>query len=88
MAKAAGTADGVSVIDMSALSAAVYTSAGLCPNSGDYTSTTSKDTSGSKARARRCRGPLHGDRRQPCPLYLQEAKGLVLLLCLHVQEAS
>jgi lysophospholipase L1-like esterase len=40
--KAAGTADKVPVIDMSALSAALYTSVGLCPNSSDYTSTTSK----------------------------------------------
>lgn len=40
--KAAGTANDVPVIDMSALSAAAYTKAGLCPNSGDYTSTTSK----------------------------------------------
>lgn len=40
--KAAGTANDVPVIDMSALSAALYTKAGLCPNSGDYTSTTSK----------------------------------------------
>jgi lysophospholipase L1-like esterase len=40
--KAAGTADGVPVIDMTVLTAALYTSAGLCPNAGDYTSTTSK----------------------------------------------
>lgn len=40
--KAAGTANDVPVIDMSALSAAAYTKAGLCPNSDDYTSTTSK----------------------------------------------
>ncbi len=40
--KAAGTANDVPVIDMSPLSAAAYTKAGLCPNSGDYTSTTSK----------------------------------------------
>jgi lysophospholipase L1-like esterase len=40
--KAAGTANNVPVIDMSALSAAAYTKAGLCPNSSDYTSTTSK----------------------------------------------
>ena len=40
--KAAGTADGVPVIDMTVLTAALYTSAGLCPNNSDYTSTTSK----------------------------------------------
>jgi lysophospholipase L1-like esterase len=40
--KAAGTADSVPVIDMTVLTAALYTSLGLCPNSGDYTSTTSK----------------------------------------------
>ena len=40
--KAAGTADNVPVIDVTTLSAALYTSAGLCPNSGDYSSTTSK----------------------------------------------
>jgi lysophospholipase L1-like esterase len=40
--KAAGTTNGVPVIDMSALSAAMYTKQGLCPNSADYTSTTSK----------------------------------------------
>jgi len=40
--KAAGTANDVPVIDMSALSAAMYTKQGLCPNSADYTSTTSK----------------------------------------------
>lgn len=40
--KAAGTADGVPVIDMTVLTANLYTSAGLCPNSSDYTSTTSK----------------------------------------------
>jgi lysophospholipase L1-like esterase len=39
---AAGAADGVPVIDVTTLSAALYTSAGLCPNSNDYTSTTSK----------------------------------------------
>jgi len=40
--KAAGTADGVPVIDMTVLTAALYTSLGLCPNNSDYTSTTSK----------------------------------------------
>jgi lysophospholipase L1-like esterase len=40
--KAAGTADNVPVIDMTVLSAALYTSAGLCPNNNDYSSTTSK----------------------------------------------
>jgi lysophospholipase L1-like esterase len=40
--KAAGAADGVPVIDMTVLTAALYTSAGLCPNNSDYTSTTSK----------------------------------------------
>jgi len=40
--KAAGTADNVPVIDMTVLTAALYTSVGLCPNSSDYTSTTSK----------------------------------------------
>jgi lysophospholipase L1-like esterase len=40
--KAAGTAASVPVIDMTALTAALYTSIGLCPNSSDYTSTTSK----------------------------------------------
>ena len=40
--KAAGTADNVPVIDMTVLTAALYTSLGLCPNSSDYTSTTSK----------------------------------------------
>jgi lysophospholipase L1-like esterase len=40
--KATGTADNVPVIDMTVLTAALYTSAGLCPNSNDYTSTTSK----------------------------------------------
>ena len=39
---AAGTADNVPVIDVTTLSAALYTSEGLCPNSSDYTSTTSK----------------------------------------------
>jgi lysophospholipase L1-like esterase len=40
--KATGAADNVPVIDVTTLSAALYTSAGLCPNSNDYTSTTSK----------------------------------------------
>jgi len=40
--KAAGTADNVPVIDMTVLTAALYTSLGMCPNSNDYTSTTSK----------------------------------------------
>jgi lysophospholipase L1-like esterase len=40
--KAAGTADNCPVIDVTTLSAALYTSLGLCPNSNDYTSTTSK----------------------------------------------
>jgi lysophospholipase L1-like esterase len=35
---AAGTAANVPVIDVTTLSAALYTSAGLCPNSGSYTS--------------------------------------------------
>jgi lysophospholipase L1-like esterase len=39
--KAAGKANDVPVIDLTALSAAFYTSLGFCPNSGDYTSTTS-----------------------------------------------
>ena len=39
--KAAGTANNVPVIDLTVLSAAFYTSLGLCPNSSDYTSTTS-----------------------------------------------
>jgi lysophospholipase L1-like esterase len=39
--KAAGTANGVPVIDLTTLSAKLYTSLGLCPNSSDYTSTTS-----------------------------------------------
>jgi len=39
--KAAGTENDVPVIDLSVLSAALYTSLGLCPNSSDYTSTTS-----------------------------------------------
>jgi lysophospholipase L1-like esterase len=40
--KATGTADNVPVIDVTTLSAALYTSLGLCPNSNDYSSTTSK----------------------------------------------
>jgi lysophospholipase L1-like esterase len=40
--RAAGTADNVPVIDMTVLTANLYTSLGLCPNAGDYTSTTSK----------------------------------------------
>ena len=40
--KAAGTADDVPVIDMTLLTANLYTSLGMCPNAGDYTSTTSK----------------------------------------------
>jgi lysophospholipase L1-like esterase len=39
--KAAGTANNVPVIDLTALSAALYTSLGLCPNDGNYTSTSS-----------------------------------------------
>lgn len=39
--KAAGTANNVPVIDLTSLSAALYTSLGLCPNSEDYTSTSS-----------------------------------------------
>ena len=39
--KAAGKANDVPVIDLTALSAALYTSLGFCPNDGDYTSTTS-----------------------------------------------
>lgn len=39
--KAAGTAAGVPVIDLTVLSAAFYTSLGLCPNASDYTSTSS-----------------------------------------------
>jgi len=38
----AGTANNVPVIDLGALSVALYNSLGLCPNSADYTSTTSK----------------------------------------------
>ena len=39
--KAAGKAASVPVIDLTVLSAALYTSLGLCPNASDYTSTTS-----------------------------------------------
>jgi len=39
--QAAGKAAGVPVIDLTALSAALYTSLGLCPNAGDFTSTSS-----------------------------------------------
>jgi lysophospholipase L1-like esterase len=39
--KAAGSAAGVPVIDLTVLSAALYGSLGLCPNASDYTSTTS-----------------------------------------------
>jgi lysophospholipase L1-like esterase len=39
--KAAGMANNVPVIDLTQLSAALYTTLGLCPNSGDFTSTTS-----------------------------------------------
>jgi lysophospholipase L1-like esterase len=39
--KAAGQANDVPVIDLTALSAALYTSLGFCPNNEDYTSTTS-----------------------------------------------
>jgi lysophospholipase L1-like esterase len=38
--KAAGAADDVPVIDLTVLSAALYTSLGLCPNDGSFTSTT------------------------------------------------
>ena len=38
----AGAANNVPVIDLGALSVALYNSLGLCPNSADYTSTTSK----------------------------------------------
>jgi lysophospholipase L1-like esterase len=38
---AAGTANNVPVIDLTKISAALYTSLGLCPNNADYTSTTS-----------------------------------------------
>jgi lysophospholipase L1-like esterase len=39
--KAAATAEGVPLIDLTVLSAALYTSLGLCPNALDFTSTTS-----------------------------------------------
>jgi lysophospholipase L1-like esterase len=39
--KAAATADNVPLIDLNQLSMALYGSLGFCPNSGDYTSTTS-----------------------------------------------
>ena len=39
---AAGAANNIPVIDLGALSVALYNSLGLCPNSADYTSTTSK----------------------------------------------
>ena len=39
--KAAGIENDVPVIDLTVLTALYYTSIGLCPNSGDYTSTTS-----------------------------------------------
>ena len=38
----AGAANNIPVIDLGALSVALYNSLGLCPNSADYTSTTSK----------------------------------------------
>ena len=38
----AGTANNVPVIDLGALSVGLYNSLGFCPNSADYTSTTSK----------------------------------------------
>jgi GDSL-like Lipase/Acylhydrolase family len=38
----AGTANNVPVIDLGALSVALYNSLGLCPNGADYTSTTSE----------------------------------------------
>ncbi len=37
---AAGTADGVPVIDLTQLTAAFYTSIALCPNDANYASTT------------------------------------------------
>ncbi|HEX7599142.1 MAG TPA: class II glutamine amidotransferase, partial [Polyangia bacterium] len=40
--KAAGAANNVPVIDLTKLSADLYTTSGLCPNNADYTSTTSK----------------------------------------------
>jgi lysophospholipase L1-like esterase len=39
--KAAGTANGVTVIDLNALSMTLYGQLGFCPNAADYTSTTS-----------------------------------------------
>jgi hypothetical protein len=39
--KAAAAANNVPIIDLTTLSAALYTSLGLCPNAGDFTSTTS-----------------------------------------------
>jgi len=39
--KAVGTSDNVPVIDLNQLSMNLYESLGFCPNSGDYTSTTS-----------------------------------------------
>ena len=39
--KAAATANNVPIIDLTQLSAALYTSLGLCPNALDFTSTTS-----------------------------------------------
>jgi lysophospholipase L1-like esterase len=39
--KAAGVANGVPVIDLTTLSANLYTTLALCPNDGDFTSTTS-----------------------------------------------
>jgi len=39
--KSAGTANGVTVIDLNALSMALYKQLGFCPNAADYTSTTS-----------------------------------------------
>jgi lysophospholipase L1-like esterase len=39
--KAAATANNVPIIDLSTLSAALYTKLGLCPNDGNYTSTSS-----------------------------------------------
>jgi lysophospholipase L1-like esterase len=38
--KAAGTANGVPVIDLTTLSASLYTTLGLCPNDGNFASTT------------------------------------------------
>jgi lysophospholipase L1-like esterase len=39
--KSAGSSNGVTVIDLNALSMALYKQLALCPNSADYTSTTS-----------------------------------------------